>query len=84
MLWILNLVYIQVQVSCTLFDFNYKFKIGTMTCEKRPGSLGYELIDAQTYAEWGVDFLKYDNCFNKFGLTRKNNIDRYTSKIYIF
>ena len=38
---------------------------GTLTCERRPGSLGYEEIDAQTYAEWGVDYLKYDNCFNQ-------------------
>jgi len=28
-----------------------------------PGSLGYEWIDAQTFASWGVDFLKYDGCF---------------------
>jgi alpha-galactosidase len=26
------------------------------------GSLGYEKIDAQTYAEWGIDYLKYDKC----------------------
>lgn len=38
---------------------------GEMTCERRPGSLGYEEIDAKTYAEWGVDYLKYDNCYNK-------------------
>ena len=36
---------------------------GYQTCAGRPGSLGYEDIDAQTYAEWGVDYLKYDNCF---------------------
>jgi len=36
---------------------------GTMTCAKRPGSQGYEKIDAQTYADWGVDFLKEDSCF---------------------
>lgn len=35
---------------------------GTGTCQGRPGSLGYEEIDAKTYAEWGVDYLKYDNC----------------------
>ena len=35
---------------------------GTRTCAGRPGSLGYEEIDAFTYAEWNVDFLKYDNC----------------------
>jgi alpha-galactosidase len=26
------------------------------------GSLGYETKDAQTYAEWGIDYLKYDKC----------------------
>lgn len=35
---------------------------GTHTCQERPGSLGYEKIDAKTYAEWKVDYLKYDNC----------------------
>ncbi|KXS16373.1 glycoside hydrolase family 27 protein [Gonapodya prolifera JEL478] len=35
---------------------------GVMTCASRPGSLGFEEIDAATYAEWGVDYLKYDNC----------------------
>lgn len=28
-----------------------------------PGSLGYEWLDAQAFASWGVDFLKYDGCF---------------------
>ncbi|CUA75933.1 hypothetical protein RSOLAG22IIIB_01936 [Rhizoctonia solani] len=35
---------------------------GTLTCAGFPGSLGYENIDAQTFAEWGIDYLKYDNC----------------------
>jgi alpha-galactosidase len=35
---------------------------GTGTCQGRPGSHGYEEIDAKTYAEWGVDYLKYDWC----------------------
>ena len=35
---------------------------GNKTCAGRPGSLGYETNDAQTYAGWGVDYLKYDNC----------------------
>ena len=38
---------------------------GTYTCQGRPASLDFEDIDAQTYAEWGVDYLKYDNCYNK-------------------
>ncbi len=35
---------------------------GFKTCCGYPGSLGYEEIDSQTFAEWGVDYLKYDNC----------------------
>lgn len=30
---------------------------GTMTCSKQFGSLDHEVIDARTYAEWGVDYL---------------------------
>eukprot|EP00696_Hemimastix_kukwesjijk_P010937 gnl/Hemi2/2375_TR839_c0_g1_i1.p1 gnl/Hemi2/2375_TR839_c0_g1~~gnl/Hemi2/2375_TR839_c0_g1_i1.p1 ORF type:complete len:396 (-),score=132.17 gnl/Hemi2/2375_TR839_c0_g1_i1:65-1228(-) len=37
---------------------------GYLTCQRRPGSLGYEHQDAATYASWGVDYLKYDNCAN--------------------
>lgn len=36
---------------------------GHYTCQHRPGSLGYEDIDAQVYASWGCDYLKYDNCY---------------------
>jgi alpha-galactosidase len=35
---------------------------GTETCAGRAGSYGYEPQDATTFAEWGVDYLKYDNC----------------------
>ena len=35
---------------------------GAKTCEGRPGSNGYEIADAQQYAAWGVDYLKYDWC----------------------
>jgi len=44
---------------------------GTETCEKYPGSFGHEEIDAQTYAEWGVDYLKYDACGEKEGYSDK-------------
>ncbi len=36
---------------------------GYLTCAGYPASYDYEWIDAQTFAEWGVDFLKYDFCF---------------------
>ncbi len=35
---------------------------GPLTCGHREGSYGHEELDAQTYAAWGVDFLKYDWC----------------------
>jgi alpha-galactosidase len=37
---------------------------GTLTCNGFPGGRGHEFQDARTYASWGVDFLKYDWCFN--------------------
>jgi len=35
---------------------------GNTTCAGRPGSLFYEKQDAESYASWGVDYLKYDFC----------------------
>jgi alpha-galactosidase len=28
------------------------------------GSLDHEVEDAQSFASWGVDFLKYDSCYH--------------------
>ncbi len=38
---------------------------GTATCAGYPGSLGHEQQDADSFASWGVDLLKYDNCNNQ-------------------
>jgi alpha-galactosidase len=35
---------------------------GWKTCGGYPGSRGHEYQDALTYAQWGVDYLKYDWC----------------------
>jgi alpha-galactosidase len=35
---------------------------GQKTCAGYEGSYGHELQDAQTYAAWGIDYLKYDLC----------------------
>ncbi|KAI9375077.1 glycoside hydrolase superfamily [Aspergillus egyptiacus] len=35
---------------------------GETTCAGYPASLGYEDIDAEAFAEWGIDYLKYDDC----------------------
>ena len=42
-------------------------KLGTLpagaeTCARFAGSLGHEVQDAQLYASWGIDYLKYDLC----------------------
>lgn len=34
----------------------------TETCAGYPASLNYETLDAQTFASWGVDYLKVDGC----------------------
>lgn len=51
---------------------NLKFGIyssaGFKTCQGFPASLGMEAIDAQSYADWGVDYLKYDNCYKDHGI----------------
>jgi alpha-galactosidase len=38
---------------------------GTSTCAGYPGSVNYEYQDAVTYANWGIDYLKYDWCHTK-------------------
>jgi len=38
--------------------------IGTNLCAGAAvGTCGYEDIDAQTYIDWGVDYIKVDNCY---------------------
>ncbi|WOG92685.1 hypothetical protein DCAR_0311960 [Daucus carota subsp. sativus] len=44
---------------------------GAFTCQVRPGSLFHENDDAKLFASWGVDYLKYDNCFN-LGIKAEN------------
>ena len=34
---------------------------GSRTCLGRPGSDSHEELDARTWAEWGVDYLKEDS-----------------------
>ncbi|HEX6527770.1 MAG TPA: glycosyl hydrolase family 28 protein [Streptosporangiaceae bacterium] len=53
---------------------------GTHTCSKHgfPGSLGHEYQDALTFAQWGVDYLKYDDCnIPPDGQNQQATIQRY-------
>lgn len=36
---------------------------GHMTCGGYPGSNSYEFEDAETFASWHIDYLKYDYCY---------------------
>ncbi|GIF20199.1 alpha-galactosidase [Actinoplanes tereljensis] len=36
---------------------------GLKTCGGLPGSLGHETADAALFAAWGIDYVKYDNCY---------------------
>ena len=38
------------------------FREGFTACNGFPGSLGYEGADAQQFADWGLNYLMYDNC----------------------
>ena len=37
---------------------------GTQTCGGFPGSEGHEVLDADTIAGFGADYLKYDGCYS--------------------
>lgn len=49
---------------------------GTLTCEDLPASLGHERIDAETFAEWGIEYFKYDFCHNKAITSKAPLIDK--------
>src|SRR5258708_1902922 len=50
---------------------------GTSTCVSHsPGSHGYETTDAADFADWAVDYLKYDNCNPAFFSTQEGDYRR--------
>lgn len=54
---------------------------GNKTCAGYPGSRGHEYQDAQLYAEWEVDYLKYDWC-NTENLDAKGAYQTMRDAIY--
>ncbi|EOD65023.1 glycoside hydrolase family 27 protein [Amycolatopsis vancoresmycina] len=52
---------------------------GSETCQHYPGSLGHEQADANLFASWGVDYLKYDNCGSPAGETQQDYVRRYSA-----
>ncbi len=45
------------------FKFGMYSCVGLRTCAGYPSSYGHEFEDAQRFAEWGVDYLKFDYCY---------------------
>ncbi|XP_037300638.1 alpha-N-acetylgalactosaminidase [Manduca sexta] len=43
--------------------FGMYTNIAAITCMKYPGSKDHFKVDAKTFAEWGVDYLKVDGCY---------------------
>ncbi|GAF03787.1 glycoside hydrolase family 27 protein [Saccharicrinis fermentans] len=54
---------------------------GNKTCAGYPGSRSFEYQDAKRYAQWGVDFLKYDWC-NTENLNAKGAYETMRDALY--
>jgi alpha-galactosidase len=55
---------------------------GDLTCQNLPGSFEHEDIDMQSFADWGVDYIKLDACFaKKNGRLSSEDFDVYHKAI---
>lgn len=50
---------------------------GPKTCCLFKGSYEHELLDAQTWADWGIDYLKYDYCYYRDVAPKNPSIEDY-------
>lgn len=50
---------------------------GELTCARYEGSLDYETQDAESWASWDVDYLKYDNCYSMGRIGPEATFKRY-------
>lgn len=63
------------QIHALGLRFGLYTAIGTRTCQGLPASWGHYDQDAQTFATWGVDFVKVDDCG---GLPEGTTVDTLT------
>lgn len=47
---------------------------GTLTCGGYPGTLNHMEIDAETFGDWGVDYVKLDGCYVDVELMDEGNL----------
>ncbi|KAL2938978.1 Alpha-galactosidase [Bienertia sinuspersici] len=80
--------YINIGIGSLVYHVHLKdLKIGIysdagiQTCSKTmPGSLDHEEQDANTFAMWGFDYLKYDNCENA-GISAKERYPKMSKAL---
>ena len=63
------------QIHALGLRFGIYTAIGTRTCQSLPASWGHYDQDAKTFAAWGVDFVKVDDCG---GLPEGTTVDALT------
>jgi alpha-galactosidase len=51
------------QLHAMGFGFGLYLSVGTLTCQRYPGSYGHLAQDVSAAARWGVDYLKVDWCY---------------------
>lgn len=51
-----------MQIHTNGLKFGIYQDYGTKTCAGYPGIIGYEELDANLFASWGVDYVKLDGC----------------------
>ena len=56
---------------------------GLRTCAGYPSSYDHEYVDAQTFADWGVDFLKYDFFRLQLGAAGALEVDGFHRRAYV-
>jgi alpha-galactosidase len=64
-----GIAWLASQVHSLGLKFGVYESFGTTTCQKLPGSYGHYQQDADTFASWGVDFVKFDYCGLPAGTT---------------
>ncbi|KZT04878.1 glycoside hydrolase family 27 protein [Laetiporus sulphureus 93-53] len=69
-------------LTAQLHDMGFQAGIygdsGWFTCAGYAGSFDHESIDAQTFQDWGFDYLKYDNCYIPFDdIIREGTYGKY-------
>lgn len=57
-----GMAYVGQQLHRMGLRFGIYTDVGTLTCEKYPGSLGHFRQDAELFARWKVDYVKADGC----------------------